>query len=107
MGLPINEHHIVYRWVHPDCKILFSVARLGEGGCSAHFASDKQGLRHLKEAIEEWCNFLFEKYEWCTMILAKTIEPSVGRLITKCGFEHVVDYNHIKAYARYRDGWSS
>lgn len=106
IGLVTDENHVVYRWIEKDCKILFSVARLGDG-CSCHFASDKAGLRHIKQAINEFCQFLFDKFNWCTMILAKTKRPSVGRLIEKCGFSFVVQGEELTAYARCRDGWNS
>ena len=99
IGLATDDRHLVYRWLEPDCKILFSVARLGDG-CSCHFASDKAGLRRIKQAIDEFCEFLFRKFEWCTMVLAKVNIDSVGRLIKKCGFEEVLSSNGHTAYQR-------
>jgi hypothetical protein len=99
MGLPADKNHLVFRWADDRCKILFSVCKLGMGA-SCHFASDKRGLRWLKQAIDEFCGYCFIAFEWCTMILAKTGKYSIGRLISKCGFEKVAIHNGIVAYAR-------
>lgn len=99
MGLPTNEHHLVFRWARKDCKVLFSVTKRGEAA-SCHIASDKKGLRQLKKAIEEWCLFVFWLFDWCKMILAQVLRPSVGRLITKCGFNEVAHIGDVKVYVR-------
>lgn len=99
MGLPITDDHLVYRWVRDDCKVLFSVTRLGDA-VSCHFASDKAGLRHIKKAIDEWCQFVFETLNWCTMVIAQIVKPSVARLVEKCGFNPVGEVDGILIYAR-------
>jgi hypothetical protein len=99
MGLPTDDNHLIFRWLEPGCKILFSIARLGDGA-SCHFASDKAGMRKLKQAVDEFCKFLFRKYDWCTMVLAKVNIDSVGRLIKKCDFQVVVTVDGVTAYAR-------
>jgi hypothetical protein len=99
MGLAQDDNHLVFRWIEPGCKVLFSIARLGDGA-SCHFASDTAGMRKLKQAINEFCNFLFRKYDWCTMVLAKVNKPSVGRTIKKCGFVRVGSLADVTAYAR-------
>ena len=99
IGLPTNEYHLNFRWNEKDCKILFSICRKGNA-LSCHFASDKAGLRRIKQAIDEFCEFLFRKFDWCTMVLAKVNIDSVGRLIKKCGFEEVLISNGHTAYQR-------
>lgn len=101
MGLPVTESHLVYRWNHPCCKVLFSVTRLGEA-VSCHFSSCPKGVRHLKEAIDEWCQFVFQTLEWCTMVIAQVVKPSVARLIEKRGFKPVGKVDDIMVYARCR-----
>lgn len=102
MGLPTNENHLVIKWItEKDCKILFSLVQHGKA-ISGHFASDKKGLRFLKEAIKEFCEFVFSDNH-IEVILAKVIKPSVGRFISQCGFEKVfTDDNNVEVYARYR-----
>ena len=99
MGLPADDNHLVFRWLEPRCKILFSVSRLGDSA-SCHFASDKAGLRHLKKAINEFCEFCFKSFGWSKMIIAKTKKQSVERLIKKCYFKEVITEQDVTAYAR-------
>lgn len=99
MGLPADDNHLVFRWIESDCKILFSIARLGDGA-SCHFASDKAGLRKLKQAINEFCDYCFLVFNWCTMILAKVKRESVCRLIEKCEFKKIGTDKGLTAYAR-------
>lgn len=100
MGLHVDENHMVFRCNCCPGKILFSVSRRGNAA-SCHFASDKAGLRYIKEAIERWCDFAFWLFDWCRMILAQVERPSVGRLIEKVGFEPVEKVGEFTVYARY------
>jgi hypothetical protein len=97
--------HQVYRWEkRDDCKILFSVTRKGNA-CSIHFASDPEGLRFLKEAIEDFIEFCFE-YQWCRMVIGFISKPSVMRLAEKMGFFLVQELpeEDVVVYARCKDG---
>ena len=58
MGLEANENYLVFRWMNSDCKILFSVSRRGDAA-SCHFASDPKGLRLVKQAIDDFTDFVF------------------------------------------------
>lgn len=93
-----NENHLVFQY--QDCpEILFSVSRRGNAA-SAHFSCGKSGLRHLKQAINDFCNWVFWLFDWCEMILAQVKKESVGRLIQKCGFDMVAKVKGITVYAR-------
>ena len=103
IGLPVDRFHHVYRFNEPGCKVLFSVTRKG-GSVSIHFASDKHGLRVVKQAVNEFCEMCFSMYDWCEMVLAVIEKPSVMRLADKCGFTligHLEDENS-KIYMRQR-----
>ena len=99
MGLPTDDNHINFRWNNPDCKILFSICRQGNGVCG-HFASDKKGLRKLKVAMKEMIKFVFNKYDWCEMIFAKvkTELKSVKRLDEAVGFKFLLKDGDIDYY---------
>lgn len=97
IGLPTNDNHLVFKWNVEGCKILFSAARQGNG-MSCHFASDKRGLRRLREAIIAFTNYIFEHYDWCEMIIAKVTLPSVARLLPKLGFVELIQTEYYKAY---------
>lgn len=101
MGLPTNNKHLVFRWVRDDCKVLFSVCRKGDAA-SVHIASDKAGLRQLKKAINEWCEFLFWAFDWCRMVIAHIGRGSITRLVKKCGFEFAGTTDKGEIYTRLR-----
>lgn len=100
IGLCVDENHLVFRW-HGPGKVLFSVSRRGNAA-SCHFASNKQGLRYIKKAVDEFVEFVFWLFPWCIMILAQVKRPSVGRLIEKVGFARVADIEEFTVYARVR-----
>lgn len=99
MGLATDENHLVFRWIKPDCKVLFSAGQKGNA-MSCHFASDKRGLRRLRQAINEFCVFVFYAFPWCRMILATVNVPSVARLLPDCDFEHIGDCDDCKIFMR-------
>lgn len=101
MGLPTTEDHLVFRWNHPGCKVLFSVCRRGSAA-SCHFASDKAGLRLLRTAINDFVNYVFWLFDWCTIVTAQVEKSSVAKLIEKCGFEYWFNADDIMVYKRLR-----
>jgi len=100
MGLTTDDNHLVLLWTGPG-KVLFSVSRRGNAA-SCHFASDRTGLRYLKQAIDDFVLFVFWLFDWCTMVLAQVRKDSVGRLIKKVGFLPVADIDDITVYARFK-----
>ena len=96
-GLSRDETHDVYRW-DGEGRILFSITQMGNV-VSAHFASDKIGLRHVKPAIKEFCEFVFDACEWCEMITANIGIPSVKRIVGKCGFKYLATVQGLDIYA--------
>lgn len=103
-NLATNENHLVFRWIDNSCLILFSVCKKGDSA-SCHFYSNKPGLRKLKRAINDFCEFLFYSFDWCKIILANTFKSSgVGRLISKVGFIPAAESKDTILYVRLRDG---
>ena len=95
IGLETTDNHLIYRWSDRGCKILFSVCRHGNAA-SCHFSSDKNGLRKLRVAINEFMGFVFKSFTWCEMIIAIVKVNSVKRLVEKFGFSlcaHVNDHD--------------
>lgn len=85
-SLLVNQNYLVFRWVGPG-KILFSVTRKGDAAY-CHFCSDRDGLRHTKQAFNDFVSFVFYLFDWCKMIIASVVEkPSIERLLVKCGFQ--------------------
>ena len=104
MGLASDENYLVFRWRNKDCKILFSVSRRGDAA-SCHFASDKAGLRLVKQAIDEFTQFVFFLFDWCTMVLAFVGVDSVGRILKKCSYVpmYYLEDERITVYMRVSD----
>lgn len=102
MGLAVTPNHVVFRWNVDFCTILFSMTQQGRSA-NCHFASDKAGLRHLKEAIDKFVRFVFLHMDSCKMVIANTGKPSIGRLISKVGFIPFADCEKGTFYMRLRD----
>lgn len=100
MGLPTDENHLNFIWCGPG-KILFSCSRIGDAA-SIHFASDKAGLRYIKTAINDFVDFVFWLYDWCTMIIGKVSRDSICRLIEKIGFIEFAQSDIGRFYMRPR-----
>lgn len=95
-----NENYHIVRWLGPG-KVVASYVRRGDA-LSAHFSCDKKGLRHIKQAINDFCEWAFYAFDWCTMIIAMIRRPSVARIVEKCEFKKVADFKRGPVYARCR-----
>ena len=86
-----------------DGHIVLSYARKGRA-MTAHIASDKIGLRNLKEAIDSFCQWIFDVYRWCRFIFAAISKRlnSMERLVIKCGFKYLISDESHHIYERAR-----
>ena len=98
-----DDNYLIFRWAEPDCMVLFSVCKRGEAA-NIHFDCDKAGAKRIKEALGEFCDFVFWIFDWCTMVMGIIAKPSVQKMVQKCGFSHVADINNSKVYVRPKDG---
>ena len=100
LGLPHDINHSLIEWGGPG-RVIFSYCRRGNA-ISAHFSSDKTGLKYIKGAILDFIEFVRSGFPWCKMLLAVVKRGSVARMIRKLDFEYVAtsdDGNN--AYMRY------
>ena len=67
---------------------------------SCHLASDRSGVKLLKQAVNEFADFLFDEFPWCKMIFAKPNKSSLERLLLKTGFKKVYTFDDCEVYAR-------
>jgi len=104
IGLPTSENHINFRWAEPNCKVLFSVCRQGNGA-SIHIAADKKGVFKIRRAINEFCEFVFYLFDWCEMIIGKITPKKLGLIVERCGFEKIIN-GKVNVYIRKRQ-WDS
>jgi hypothetical protein len=100
LGVLQTDNTVAYVWSGPG-RIIASFSQRGNS-IAAHFASNKKGLRHIKTAINDFCQWAFDQYKWCTMVLAQIKKASVARLVEKCGFFHVANIKDLTIYARAR-----
>ncbi len=98
LGLATDGNHVNIEW-RGGGRVIFSMERRGNG-LSCHFASDRNGLRHIKQAINEFCDWAFSSFEWCKMIFAVIEKPSVERLVLKCGFNRIGELWNMQVYTR-------
>jgi hypothetical protein len=103
IGLPTNENHLNFRWNNPEYKILFSIARQGDGA-SCHFASAHSGKDNIIVAINEFVAFVFENFYWCNMILAKIKLDKVKEIVKQCNFVWALSTKNYELYVRSK-GW--
>lgn len=89
LGVLETENTVAFSWNGPG-RIIASFSQRGNS-IAAHFASNKDGLRHIKTAINDFCLWAFNRFKWCTMVLAQIEKPSVERIVLKCGFKKVAD----------------
>jgi hypothetical protein len=96
-----NDNYLCVKWY--NANIVFSYARRGNALC-CHFAADKKSLRKIKNAISDFCEWAFDEYRWCDMLLAFVEKKSVGRLISKLEFVPIYTVENSIIYARGKDG---
>lgn len=101
-GIYSDPNYVVHRWNVPFVEVYFSSTRKG-GSMFCHLASDKTGLRLLKDAISEYTEYLFTRYPWCTMVIATVNRKSLARLLEKCGFERIKPIGSGYVYVRLKE----
>lgn len=94
-----DENYMAALWLGPK-DVMFSFAKRGKA-MSCHFATD-DGQRYIRDAIEEFIAWVFKEYGWCRMVLAQVKTPSVERLLTRIGFNFVIEHDGCKVYQRGR-----
>lgn len=97
-GVYMDENYIAVRHISGVC---FSFAKR-KTAINAHFSASGPGLRKVKEAIEDFCQWAFKSMPWLTAILATIEKPSVARLVEKCAFVYSLDSGKYKIYMRKR-----
>lgn len=100
LGVVRNENHAVCEW-KGDGRVVFSFCCHGNA-ISAHFAAEKAALRKLSVAIESFCDWIFNHFRWCELIMANVERRSVKKLIERCGFEFLKEGSESSVYMRNR-----
>lgn len=115
LGIPRIPEALVVEWTEADARVVFSYAKQGEG-ITAHFACEKDSLREVKTAINDFAEWCWWAYPWCKMVFAVIGKPSIERIVQKCGFSYLTDteklmnkynskitlFKHYRVYMRKR-----
>lgn len=83
-------------------RIELSYASKGPHAMTIHFASNKAGLRHVRSAIDEFCNMLYLSYNDLKYIYGAVAKSKKGimRMITKIDFKYLIDDSMHCIYVR-------
>ncbi len=84
LGVYRNGNYWLNEWSDSG-RVVFSATQQGQS-LNCHFAANKKALRHVKTAIKDYVEWLFNVCEWCKMVIAVIEKPSVERIVKKCGF---------------------
>lgn len=99
LGIAEDENHFVVKWM--AANVFFSCCQKGNS-ISAHFSAEREAIRHLKQAIDEFCRWAFDVMPWCRMIFACIVRQSVARLVVKCGFSFLETRDDLQIYVRFQ-----
>lgn len=99
LGLPTSKNHTNVKYANEH--LYFSFCKRRET-ISAHFSCAKKSLRKVKNAINDFCVWVFSKFDWCQCVLAiiNKNKRSVINIVKKCGFNYF--YNDKEAIVFYR-----
>jgi hypothetical protein len=102
MGLPTNKNHLNFKLIDSECKFLFSITRQGNAA-SCHFAANKKSMKNIIEIIKNAIKFIFDYFEWCTMIIAKIKLKKIERIVKDCGFKKILNTDQGPIYIRIKE----
>lgn len=80
--IPHSENYLFFEWLD---GVYFTAAMLGEA-MTIHIAAERNSIGKLRDAANEFCEYLFNRFKWCKMILGIIKPQSVVNLSLKCGF---------------------
>ena len=100
--LPTDSNHLNFVWLE-NRNLLASASRQGNA-MSCHFTCDKEGMKKIKKAINEFCELMFWMFPWCRMILAKIKDKKIVNIVEDCGFEKILEVDNKYIYMRVKNG---
>ena len=106
-SLPLTQSYRAYRWSDGISEVFFSATQQGEA-LSIHIAAGKNGKFGLRKAVNDFCQTMFDAFEWCSVILGVVGPQSVVNLSKKCGFAVISEFDdetagHVTVVARERE----
>ena len=88
VGLTFNEHYRVYEHRRGGLSVYFSASRVGEA-MIIHIACSRRSICNTRKAASDFVEFIFDRFQWCRVVLGTIVKPSVLNLANKCGFEEI------------------
>lgn len=89
-GLYATDNHILLEWSDGERQVYFSAAQQGQA-MTVHIAAKGKNKLALREAVEDFIDYIFTNYTWCDVVIGAITKPSVVNLANKCGFHHIGD----------------
>lgn len=99
LGVPVIPECLVVEWTQDGKRVVFSFAQMGKG-ITMHFAAQTQSLRVLKQAVNDFVEWLFWAYDWCEMVFGVIGRRSIEKLMIKCGFTRLGEQHGYQIYVR-------
>lgn len=83
------DTYLIFKWVEKKKKVYFSGTRRGDA-MEIHIASINGRMR-LEKAVNEFCEAVFKRYDWCQRITGLVLPEKIVQLALRTGFK-VIDY---------------
>jgi len=99
MGIPHTDRSAFYSW---KGKVFFSATMRGDT-LDCHVAAKGRNKLLLREAINQFCQYMFLTYSQCNKIAACVKMKSVRNLCLKCGFVKIADINDSEVLVRWAE----
>lgn len=99
LNIPHADTSAFYSW---KGKVFFSATMRGDT-LDCHVAAKGRNKLLLREAINQFCQYVFFTYAWCKKIAACVKMKSVKNLCLKCGFVKIADINKHEVLVRWAE----
>lgn len=91
-GLPFSENYLAFRWFDDGHEVFLSAAAQGDSMPIHIAAIGRENKRKLREAVNEFCVFLFCEYPGIRAVVGVIGPKSVINMALKCGFSIVATF---------------
>ena len=99
MGVPFDNNHLAIGWKKKGC-VVFSFRHLSGGSLDCHFSANKEALRHIREAINDFIEWVRTTYPECYRIVAAINRNSVSKIVESINFKYVGNLEGHLIYER-------
>lgn len=97
LNIPHVDESLFYSW---KGKVFFSANARGDT-LECHIAARGRNKLYLRQAINQFCQYMFMSYPWCKKIAANVNKNSVKNLCLKCGFVKLIDFDDCEVLVKW------